>query len=319
MSYIEGLVSTIIPTYKRSEKLGRAIRSALEQSYRNIEVLVVSDNEPDDEYTAEAQRVVDSFGDDRVRLITQEHHKNGAAARNAGIRAAKGEYVAFLDDDDYWERRKIELQVKLLSSLDESWGAVTCKNKAYVNGKLVAAQTPIKDGWVCKGILSRTTSVSTDTILLRHISLDESGYFDENLRRHQEVQMMGMFAFKYKIKLLDMYLVCVDSSTNENQPDADRMSVIKQEFLQAVKPVLDKLPKKDVKDIKIMNRFELGGLYFKTGHKKKGIKLMMGVFKSPRTIFCAINLLIRKFACQAFAKRRVQKDNYTIMEKMPMV
>ena len=319
MSYISGLVSTIIPTYKRSEKLERAIRSALEQSYRNVEVLVVSDNEPDDEYTAEAQRVVDSFNDDRVKLITQEHHKNGAAARNAGIKAAKGEYIAFLDDDDYWERRKIELQVELLSSLDESWGAVTCKNKAYVNGNLVAAQTPIKDGWICRGILSRTTHVSTDTILLRHVALDESGYFDENLRRHQEVQMMGMFAHKYKIKLLDLYLVCVDSSANENQPNADKMSIIKKEFIQAVQPVLDKLPKKDVKYIKTMNQFELGGLYFKTGHKKKGIKLMLGILKSPGTVFSATNLLIRKFACKFFAKRRVRRDGYTTMEKMPMV
>ena len=57
------LVSIIIPTYKRSEKLSRAVKSVLNQTYKNIEVLVVSDNEPDDEFTAQALKVVESYHD----------------------------------------------------------------------------------------------------------------------------------------------------------------------------------------------------------------------------------------------------------------
>lgn len=68
------LVSIIIPTYKRATMLHRAILSTLEQTYKNIEVLVVSDNEPDDEFTVKARETVESFNDSRVRLITQEKH-----------------------------------------------------------------------------------------------------------------------------------------------------------------------------------------------------------------------------------------------------
>ena len=125
------LVSIIIPTYKRATMLHRAIASVLEQTYSNIEVLVVSDNEPDDEFTAQARMTVESFNDYRVRLITQEKHINGAVARNVGIKASKGEFISFLDDDDYYEKDKIEKQVALLSSLDDSWGGVCCRYTKY--------------------------------------------------------------------------------------------------------------------------------------------------------------------------------------------
>ena len=114
MSYLTGLVSVIIPTYKRSDLLPRAIHSVQGQTYRNIEVLVVNDNvSPDDEYSQRLYTLIDSIDDDRVRLISQPKHINGAAARNAGIRDAKGEFIAFLDDDDYWESEKVELQVSI--------------------------------------------------------------------------------------------------------------------------------------------------------------------------------------------------------------
>lgn len=103
----QSLVSIIIPTYKRATMLHRAIASVLEQTYHNIEVLVVSDNEPNDEFTAKARETVESFNDSRVKLITQERHINGAVARNVGIKASKGEYITFLDDDDFLIKIKL--------------------------------------------------------------------------------------------------------------------------------------------------------------------------------------------------------------------
>ena len=107
MDYTEDLVSIIIPTYKRATMLRRAIASCLEQSYKNIEVLVVSDNEPDDEFTESARETCDSFHDNRIRLIKQQKHINGAVARNEGIKESKGLYISFLDDDDYIDSNKI--------------------------------------------------------------------------------------------------------------------------------------------------------------------------------------------------------------------
>mgnify|MGYP000267269811 FL=1 len=83
---------------------------------------MVSDNEPDDEYTVKACEIVNSFCDKRVRLITQDRHINGAVARNVGIKASQGVYISFLDDDDYIDKDKIEKQVELLSTLDKTVG-----------------------------------------------------------------------------------------------------------------------------------------------------------------------------------------------------
>ena len=100
MKYDAGLVSVIIPTYKRADKLMRAVNSVCSQTYKNIEVLVVNDNENDDQYTLALQQMFASVTDPRVRLVFQPKHINGAAARNAGIRQARGEYIAFLDAVD---------------------------------------------------------------------------------------------------------------------------------------------------------------------------------------------------------------------------
>lgn len=102
------LVSCIIPSYKRTDTLRRAINSVLKQTYKNIEVLIVDDNFNGDEYSEQVRNIVVSFDNPRIRLISQPMHINGAEARNAGVRAAKGEYIAFLDDDDEWLSEKIE-------------------------------------------------------------------------------------------------------------------------------------------------------------------------------------------------------------------
>lgn len=121
--YEKGLVSVIIPTYKRTDKLDRAIKSVLGQSYKNIELLLVNDNVPGDEYTLALMEKVNAYqNDSRFQLLLQEKHINGAVARNFAIKQAKGEYIAFLDDDDWWKENKLAEQVKELSSLDENWG-----------------------------------------------------------------------------------------------------------------------------------------------------------------------------------------------------
>jgi glycosyltransferase involved in cell wall biosynthesis len=120
-------VSVIIPTYKRASLIARSINSVLRQTYRDIEVIVVDDGSPDN--TGE---VVAAIRDERVRYMRHERNKGLPATRNTGIRAASGEYVAFLDDDDEWLPEKLEQQVPLL----RQHGAVSCGyvvNRRYVN------------------------------------------------------------------------------------------------------------------------------------------------------------------------------------------
>ena len=104
------LVSVIIPTLDRPKLLLRAIDSVLRQTHREIEVIVVVDR-PDPE-TASA---VQSVGDLRVQLILNPHPSTAAAARNAGVDHATGEWLAFLDDDDEWLPNKLERQIAFAS------------------------------------------------------------------------------------------------------------------------------------------------------------------------------------------------------------
>ena len=133
-NFVKGMVSCIIPTYKRSDTLVRAINSVLNQTYSNVEVLVVNDNELNDEYTGQVKKALLVFKDEpRVRLVMQEKHVNGAMARNVGIKAALGEYIGFLDDDDEWEPEKAEKQVQYLENHLEM-DACVCLCTRYYNG-----------------------------------------------------------------------------------------------------------------------------------------------------------------------------------------
>ena len=114
---MEVLVSVVIPTYKRSDTLSRAIESALNQTYQKIEVIIVDDNEKGSLESKKVQEVLQKYNN-RVMYINPEKHINGAVARNYGIKKANGDYIAFLDDDDEWKEDKIKKQLDYLKEKD---------------------------------------------------------------------------------------------------------------------------------------------------------------------------------------------------------
>lgn len=108
-------VSVIIPTYKRSRFLRRAIESVLLQDYPSIEVVVVDDNEPDSVFRLETERLMSLYANDnRVLYIKNSRNLGGALARNEGIRAATGDYITFLDDDDIYLPQKVSVQISFM-------------------------------------------------------------------------------------------------------------------------------------------------------------------------------------------------------------
>ncbi|MBR4797518.1 MAG: glycosyltransferase family 2 protein, partial [Spirochaetia bacterium] len=94
-------VSVVITTYKRPEKLARAIKSVLDQSLKDWELIIVDDNSAGSPFRAETEAFMASYlADSRVRYIKHEKNSGAPAARNTGIKAAVGTYIALLDDDD---------------------------------------------------------------------------------------------------------------------------------------------------------------------------------------------------------------------------
>lgn len=304
------LVSIIIPTYKRAEMLPRAICSVLEQTYKSIEVLVVSDNEPNDEYTARARETVESFKDERVRLITQERHINGAVARNVGIKASKGDYISFLDDDDYIDANKIERQVEVLSNLDDSWGGVCCRFKAYRHGELIEVAPPFKSGYVYKEVLMRQIKTQTNSLLLRRSALFDAGLFDENLLRNQDVQLLVDFTFKYKLYFMDELLNNLDYDDNMNRPDPQKVLKVKQAFFQSVENVIDSLSPLERYRLKVLTRFDIGALYIMNKQYVKGIGMCLGVLCSPVALWMSVRKVIIKKKSEREARELASKGLY---------
>lgn len=108
-------VSVIIPTYKRSDFLGRAIQSVLDQTYKNVEIIVSDDNIPESEFCVQTALKVKAFEKNcKVRYIKTSGKTGGGAARNYAIKFCTGDYVAFLDDDDVFLPDKIEKQLNFM-------------------------------------------------------------------------------------------------------------------------------------------------------------------------------------------------------------
>lgn len=287
--YIQGLVSVVIPTYKRAEKLGRAIHSVLTQTYKNIECIVVNDNVPNDEYSLETYKLINKFAEyDNFRFIEQEEHVNGARARNVGIMASKGEYVAFLDDDDYWEKNKIEKQVEFICRQGDACGGVSTLVKFLSGEKLERLSAPYKDGKIFYEVLSRQVDITTCSIMLKRVCLDDAGYFDEKLFRHQEIQLLTNFTYKYEIKLLEEYLTCVDISGGENNPNLEKIQKAKQMLFDSVSPIMSNLSKKDRKRVVYLHGLEIALVAFR--ERKYGIAFKQGIkiFSSLKTLRLAI-------------------------------
>lgn len=294
--YIKGLVSVIIPTYRRSDMLDRAIKSVLNQSYKNIELLLVNDNVPGDEYSQALIERVKAYADDnRFRLVLQEKHINGAVARNVGIKQAQGEYIAFLDDDDWWEPDKLGIQVEALSKLPAEWGGVSCRYR-YVDadGKTVSHSAGYKSGKIYKDILMLAIEVPTSSLMLRHDCLDKTGAFDENLRRHQDFQLMVDFTYEYKMYELEEELLLMDVSDSQNRPDGNMLKEHKQRFFESVRPIMDTLTKREQKCVYAIHNFELGYIFFKNHDIKKGLKYCLKVLTSFGATVISIKKIFHK-------------------------
>lgn len=296
MEYNKGLVSVIIPTYKRSDMLCRAIESVLEQTYKNVECIVVNDNTPGDEYSQILYKDLKKYDDDkRFHFLEQKVHKNGAVARNVGIRYAHGEYIAFLDDDDFWDIEKAEEQVAVLSGLPSDYGAVSCLMRLYRKGKIYSANYPYKDGFIHYEILTRSISMGTGSLLIRRAALDETGYFDENLRRFQDPQLFSCLTEKYKVKLIKKYLHNRDVDDAQNRPTIETINSYQDDFFKSVLPQLERLPKKKVEILKTLYNFDKVPIYWRSGEKKQAAMFVLGLLRSPRSVILAFNRIWRKY------------------------
>ncbi|MFT4326793.1 MAG: glycosyltransferase family 2 protein [Candidatus Woesearchaeota archaeon] len=195
------LVSIIIPTHNRASFISRAITAALEQSYSNIEVIVVDDCSSDN-----TKDVVLGFSNTKVIYFRNKQNKGGPYSRNRGLSHAKGDYIMFLDDDDSLHPDKITLQVeKFESSKVKNLGVVTC-DVSYKRSDIASVRKNRLQGIIYKQLLRSYCVFGTETMLIKKTCFDVIKGFDIKLASNQEydlaIRLAQHFSFDYVPRVL---------------------------------------------------------------------------------------------------------------------
>lgn len=293
-----------MPTYKDKGGLRRAVLSVINQTYTNIELFVVDDNSPDSVWRKHTEQVMSEFNDyPNVFYLKHEVNKNGAAARNTGIHASHGEYIAFLDDDDWFLPEKIAKQILYLDNYPEFEGVY---NFALREDKPI--NTHPYEGDNSKPLLMMQTHMFTPSLCFRADAIKAINGFDESFRRHQDYEMLlRFFAAGYRIGCLQEYLTGLCVNSGQNIPSVEKQLELKSYFFSKFGEIIEKLSEDDKSFKKQVYSSHYGNVFWyalKAGKIRICAKLFANyVLLSPSTFLSpSINGIC------SFVKRRIKKS-----------
>lgn len=199
------LVSVIVPTYGRNDLLKRAISSIqLQTCVKDLEIIIVDDNMPDSEHRKNNLLLMKEYTN--IKYIQHETNKGGCAARNTGIKNAKGKYLGFLDDDDVWNENFVEKHLEKFK-LKQNIFLVYCNfylNRNSISEKVIFNN---KSGMIFSELLNGWCPASTSLFLIKKECFEKHGYFDENLKSFQDYDLWLNFSRFYEFDYCDDYLV----------------------------------------------------------------------------------------------------------------
>jgi glycosyltransferase involved in cell wall biosynthesis len=241
-------VSIILPTYNRAYLIGRAIQSILNQTYQDFEIIIIDDGSKDD-----TEKIIRGFKekDNRIKYISFDANKGAAAARNAGIKMSKGEYITFQDSDDEWVIDKLEKQMKVIETSSENivvycgFWRIDGDEKIYIPDINILN----REGNINKELL-KGNFVGTPSILLPKKNLEKVGMFDKNLSRLQDWDLAIRLSKYYNFKLIDepLYISYVLS---------DSISANYEALIIAMQIILAKYQDEIYKDHKIIKAWSI--------------------------------------------------------------
>jgi glycosyltransferase involved in cell wall biosynthesis len=185
-------VSVIIPTFNYAQYTKQAVESVLNQSFQNIELLIVDDGSTD-----ETRTILRGIEDPRVTCIFQEN-RGVQVARNVGIRLAKGEYIAFLDADDYWMPYRLEKQISILDTFPSVALVYSLFYVVDAQGNVKGIKPEkIYSGRVLEQLLLNNF-IGILTVLVRKSCFEKEGLIDEKLTVAGDWEMWLRLAAKYE-------------------------------------------------------------------------------------------------------------------------
>ncbi|MGM0591277.1 MAG: glycosyltransferase family 2 protein [Halobacteriota archaeon] len=283
-------VSVVIPTYNRAELLPRAIDSVLEQTYTDLELIVVDDGSTDD-----TEAVVGAYDDDRLRYVPHETNRGANPARNTGIEAADGAYLAFLDSDDEWRPTKLGKQVERLEAAGDDWVAVYCDYEVRVPGvvgtcrQLAAralstggASEPHQGGEELVGpTLADTLHTGAgSTLLVRTDVARRIDGFDESLDWFQDPDFLLRVLGEGKLAHVREPLVRRHYS---GYPDADTAAAADDEFLRKHTHLVADAQRHGY-DVFGAHHLVLAKYYLREGRFVRGLRHLVDASVTPRQV-----------------------------------
>jgi len=215
------LVSVIITTFNRKEMLSNAISSVLNQTYRNIEIIVVNDAGCD------VSDVVSSFTSNKIKYTSHDENRGLSAARNTGITMSNGVYICYLDDDDIYHINHIDILIKEINntSYDVGYTDAYRVEQRYNNGKIeeVSRELIYSYDFDYNRIL-KENFIPVLCVMHKKQCFEQVGYFDEKLKRMEDwdlwIRMSRQFRFKHINKVTCEYSYINDGSSMMSGPKA---------------------------------------------------------------------------------------------------
>ncbi|MGB7085702.1 MAG: UDP-glucose 4-epimerase GalE, partial [Phormidesmis sp.] len=258
------LVSVIIPAYNATCFIERTIKSVLNQTYQNLEILVVDDGSSDN--TAELVRTLAAV-DDRITLLEQRN-AGVAAARNLGIAHATGEFIAPLDADDLWHETNIEKQVEVLVSADEtvgmvySWSLDIDEADRLTGGMRIGAHY----GNIYPLMLFQNIVGNASAFMVRRSCLEAVGTYSSELRAKkaqgcEDWDIYRRIAARYQVQVIPELLVGYRQVAGSMSTDVGQMTRSRQ---LALEPIKEQFP--DVYDR--VSQWSAGAAYIYAARKE---------------------------------------------------
>lgn len=202
------MVSVIIPTYNRAHTILRSVNSVLNQTYKDLELLVIDDGSTDN-----TKELLEQINDSRLRYIYLGANSGASNARNAGVSYASGEWIAFQDSDDEWKPEKLEIQMNLASKHPEYSMIYSFYTGHFSNTTMsVPAEPlpPIMEGDMYYTLLYRNV-IGAPTTLIKKEAFLQSGGYDTTYKSLEDWEFVIRFSRNYLIGcipecLMDAYL-----------------------------------------------------------------------------------------------------------------
>ncbi len=177
------MITIVTPTYNRADYLGRAVDSVLNQTYKDWELLVIDDNKPESDARKATAEVMSRYSDPRIHYVQNEKNMGGALARNVGIFKAKGDYIAFLDDDDMYLPDRLEVQWRQMEANGWDVSVMDGATYSHVTGEKVAERHQQVRTGMSKEELTRANLLyhisGTNTFMYKAAFLQKIGGFED--------------------------------------------------------------------------------------------------------------------------------------------